>query len=56
MFKEGDYVTVKAFNETEAKSGHISKIAKNRVEVFGDDKKLMVIYLSYLESISLNSN
>lgn len=51
VFKEGDYVTVKAFNETEAKSGHITKIAKNRVEVFGDDKKLMVIYLSYLESI-----
>jgi len=51
VFKEGDYVTVKAFNETEAKSGHITKIAKNRVEVFGDAKKLMVIYLSYLESI-----
>lgn len=56
VFKEGDYVTVKAFNEVKAKSGHITKIGKNRIEVFGDDKKVMVIYLSYLESISLNSN
>jgi|GEM_PF-5581247 len=53
VFKEGDYVTVKAFNESETKSGHIIKIAKNRVELFSDDKKVMVIYLSYLESISL---
>ena len=53
VFNEGDYVTVKAFNESKAKSGHLTKIAKNRVEVFGDDKKTMVIYLSYLESISL---